>query len=276
MAWLGVVGFWAWPTFYFTFGTASLSTYVFPVMQQRYYAPGIVPAAILAVRLLSVVAATLMATRRRAVTLLVIALALLCSAPYFDRHQRGLIYGAAAKEALDLAVYDANRRFPGVPVLDSDSGWTTDLNRCRALLMPDADGGRSRLVQAIRSGDDLRGRFGYSDIGSLRSPFLVLGHGPFLSGAQQGPWTRDLSARIARGELAAEHIARYRVRPWPELTGLMWLPRQQAVRLSMRRSGLDGILHDMSLSDDPATNSKSSTRPADTLSIVDLYLVTPR
>lgn len=263
VAWLLVAGFWAWPTFYFTLGTASLSAYAFPVMQQRYYAPSIVPAALLAVHLLQVAAAPLW-RRYRFVQLLPMAiLVLLCSAPYLERYKRGLIYGAGAKEALELAVHDARQRYPDLPLLDSHSGWTTDLHRCRALLMQDVEGGRDRLLAAIRSGDDLGGQFGYVDAAELNEPVLMLGHGPFLSNGGESRWARALLARVERGELIAEHLARYRVQSRRALRGLMWLPRQQAARSAMRRAG-----RERELGGAPVPGEEVH-------SVVDLYLLRP-
>ncbi|MEL1265047.1 hypothetical protein [Pseudoxanthomonas putridarboris] len=263
-AWAGVVAFWFWPLLYFTFGSASLSEYRFPVMQQRYYAPCIVPAALLAGRLLaSLELPGWLRGLSRPVALA--ALAGLVCAPYLLRHQRGLVYSATAKEAFEVALQDAQRRFPGIPVVDSDTGWTTDLNRCRVLLASAGGGSQARLLDSIRSGEDLSGHFGYPNTARLKLPIIVVGHGDYFTAQPLSPWIRGLQRRIERENLTVERIGRYDVRPRRALKGLWWLPREQAVALSLRT----------------VSARESLQRPADApeeeeyalLPIVDLYLV---
>ncbi len=231
-AWLTIAGFWAWSAFYFTFGTASLTEYAPPVMQQRYYAPCIVPAALLVARLIQSIVRVDGRERARLSGGLVAGALLLffLLAPYSERSQRGMIYGAPAKEAFIVAMRDTQRRFPDVPVVDTDSGWTTDLNRCRALLLSNQDDGDGGLFEAIRSREDLRGSFGYADLAGLEAPYLIVGHGPLLSAPEPMGWARELEQRIGRGELVAGKVGLYVGPSYNDLAGRHWMPREMAVR----------------------------------------------
>lgn len=232
VTWWTIAGFWAWPAFYFTFGTASLSEYAPPVMQQRYYAPCVVPAVLLVVRLLeSFVSAPVWKPGRLAGGLVAAGLLLLLlAAPYAERHQRGLIYGAPAKEAFIIAVADLQRRFPELPIVDTDSGWTTDLNRCRALLRSDPADGEGKLLEAIRSRSDLHGRFGYLKPTNLEGPYLLVGHGHLLSEKEPKRWVQELNKRVELGEVRAERVGVYSIARTRDLVKWRWLPRELAVR----------------------------------------------
>lgn len=262
LAWLAVVGFWAWPLFYFTFGTASLSSYLLPVMQQRYYAPSIVPAAILVVNLMVSVVhlARAGAAARLSMAVSATVAIWLASAPYLDRGERGLIYAAAAKEAFTQAREDARQRYPGIPLYDVASGWTTDLNRCRALLMPVYPDGENRLMQAIRSGDDVRGRFGYRQLDDMSPPFLVAGHGAFMEARKPSRWVASLRVQVEEGRMQATRVGRYGQVPRRALRGLSWLPRTVA---AARASGIS-----------PAGERADAPTPAEP-NEVEMYLISP-
>ena len=230
--WLTIAGFWAWPAFYFTFGTASLTEYAPPVMQQRYYALCIVPAALLVARLIQSLIRVDGRERARLAGGLVAGALLLffLSAPYSERSQRGMMYGAPAKEAFIFAMRDMQRRFPDVPVVDTDSGWTTDLNRCRALLLSSQGDSDGRLFEAIRTREDLRGSFGYADLAGLDAPYLIVGHGPLLSVREPKDWARELEQRIESGDLTASKLGLYVGPSYRDLAGRRWMPRELAVR----------------------------------------------
>ena len=232
LTWLALVGFWLWPLLYFTFGSASLKSYLLPVMQQRYYAPSIIPAAVLVVHLGRVGIRTLRRIFPGWIPATVTALALLCliSAPYLLRRDRGLIYGADAKEAFIQARNDAGRRYPGVPFHDVQSGWTTDLNRCRALLMPVGADGRNRLLAAIGSDMDIKGSdFGYPAFSSWTTPVLVAGHGAYMDEPEAFPWVASLQKAVAAGQVKVTLVGRYGALPRKALRGKAWLPRTAAV-----------------------------------------------
>ncbi|NZA27641.1 phospholipid carrier-dependent glycosyltransferase [Luteimonas sp. SJ-92] len=235
LTWLGVVGFWAWPLAYFTFGTASLSEYLLPVIQQRYYALCIVPATLLVGRMWISVAAPRLRSRGlpAAGFAALPALVVLGSAPYFGHEQRGLIYAADAKEAFEIALFDIGSRYPDVPVVDVGSGWTTDLNRCRALLASDIGESHPQLVASIRDRDDLHGWFGYPDPSTISRPVLAVGHGDFLKQPDVGTVAGVIARRVAEGELVAEKVGRYGVRAKQDGGRWWWLPRQYATQRSL-------------------------------------------
>ena len=258
LAWLAVVLGWAWPMVAFTFGSVSLAEYLPPVIQQRYYAPAVVPAAILAAHLLMQMVRTGRGGRFRPGLVPAALLALwLLSAPWALRAERGLIYSAEAKEALLSARLDAARRYPGMPLLEVDSGWTTDLGRCRVLLVPDLPGGEARLAAALLSGDDRRGHFLRPAAKELEPPFLVLGHGAFLASSTPGQWVADLLRRQREGGVSVEKLGRYG--PASPVAVRPWLPRT----LSVRSAGPDAI-RQLDGADD---------HPDGRAGFVDLYLV---
>lgn len=232
VVWLTIAAFWAWPAFYFTFGTASLTEYLPPVMQQRYYAPCILPAGLLLARLIHSLVRIEGREYKRFVGPLVAGGLLLffLSAPYLERVQRGFIYGAPAKEAFIFAMRDMQRRFPDVPVIDTDSGWTTDLNRCRALLLSRQGDSDGRLFEAIRTREDLRGSFGYADLAEIKAPYLIVGHGSLLPEREPKGWARELKQSIGSGNLIAEKVGNYVGPSYRDLRKRRWMPREQAVR----------------------------------------------
>lgn len=225
-AWLVVIAFWAWPTFYFTFGTASLTDYSFPVMQQRYYAPCVPPAALLAGRLL---APLLRASAPIALRVLsTLAIVALVSAPIVKLPERGLIYGAAAKESFRAALHIVSSQYPNVRVVDTDSGWTTDLNRCRILLLSNVGTGRQRLMDTIRSGADLDARFKYSDVRTLDTPFILLGHGTVLDRSKG--WVKSLDQRVDSHDVRLEFLGQHDVNSCPAIQKYWFLPRSVAAQ----------------------------------------------
>lgn len=141
-----------------------------------------------------------------------------------------MMYGAPAKEAFIFAMRDMQRRFPDVPVVDTDSGWTTDLNRCRALLLSSQGDSDGRLFEAIRTREDLRGSFGYADLAGLDAPYLIVGHGPLLSVREPKDWARELEQRIESGDLTASKLGLYVGHSYRDLAGRRWMPRELAVR----------------------------------------------
>lgn len=232
LGWLALVGFWLWPLLYFSFGSASLKTYLLPVMQQRYYAPSIVPGAILVAHL-GVSLFRLARSRMPAwIPAVMMGVALLClvSAPYLQRRDRGLIYGAQAKEAFIQARNDARKRYPGIPFHDVQSGWTTDLNRCRALLMPVRDDGSDRLLAAIAAGKDQMGNdFGYQALSASQLPVLVAGHGAYMQAPGTFSWVAELQRGVADGKYKVTLVGRYHQVTRQALRGKSWLPRTAAV-----------------------------------------------
>ncbi|WP_296251876.1 hypothetical protein [uncultured Stenotrophomonas sp.] len=239
LSWLALVGFWLWPLLYFSFGSASLKTYLLPVMQQRYYAPSIIPGAILAAHL-GVNLFRWMRSRMPAwipAVAIGVALLYLVSAPYQQRRDRGLIYSASAKEAFIQARNDAQKRFPGIPFHDVHSGWTTDLNRCRALLMPMREDGSNRLLAAISSGKDQAGDdFGYQTLQSSRLPVLVAGHGAYMEAPKQFAWVAQLQRGVTAGKYKVTLVGRYGQMTRKALRGKAWLPRTVAVNSSSAAS----------------------------------------
>lgn len=230
-AWWVIAGFWAWPVSYFTLGSVSLAEYAPPVIQQRYYAPFVAPAALLAVRLFVSAAGAGRAAWLRGAGRLARAAAvlLLLSGPWAQLDQRGLMYGAPAKEAFVLAMADMQQRFPGLPVVDTDTGWTTDLNRCRALLWPEEQGGSRRLLEAIASGSDRRGWFGYREPGELDGPHLLVGHGKLPAAPRPSRWGTGLQEWMDAGGLALGLVGVYAA-PTADELGVPWQPRELAVR----------------------------------------------
>lgn len=261
LAWLAVALCWLWPMLAFTFGTVSLTQYLPPVIQQRYYAPAIVPAAVLVAHLMLWVGG---ARSRAAMRIGTVPAALLVvwflSAPYGMRGDRGLIYGAGAKEAFLLARDDAARRYPGVPLYDVESGWSTDLGRCRALLVPTLPNGHRRLAEALRSGGDRRGRFRQPELADMPLPFLVAGHGDFLGPEKSGRWSAELLRREAAGELVVNKVGRYGRSAATVADRYPWLPRTSAV---VRAEASGRPQHH------PAGHGEDSERAE----YVDLYLV---
>lgn len=231
LTWLALVGFWLWPLLYFTFGSASLKTYLLPVMQQRYYAPCIIPAAIL---VLHMGAAMIKGLRSMLpvwipVTVMGVCLFCLISAPYQQRRERGLIYSAPAKEAFRQAEKDARKRYPGIPFHDVNSGSSTDQNRCRALLMPIQDDGSNRLLAAIDSGADLQGvDFGYQSPVPEKLPVLIAGHGAYMSDPKAFPWVNTVQRSVASGQIRITLVGRYGLLSPKALHGKSWLPRTVA------------------------------------------------
>ncbi|MDH5833990.1 ArnT family glycosyltransferase [Luteimonas kalidii] len=232
--WWTVAAFWIWPLLYFTYGSGSLSEYVFPVMQQRYYAPCIVPAALLVIRLLTSLAGY--AGSHWARTPIVAALCViwfaLSSGPYREWSQRGLIYGAPAKEAFELALMDAQRSHPGVPVVDTPSGWTTDLARCRALLTLDTDEERERFTNMLRRETDRNGRFDYPAVDQVDGPLLLVGHGDYLGSSKPPQWVRRLQKDAREGRVRILRLGRFSALP-ALAPDTWWLPRQFAARASL-------------------------------------------
>jgi hypothetical protein len=230
--WWTIAAFWIWPLLYFTYGSGSLSEYVFPVMQQRYYAPCIVPAALLVMRLLISLAGCVGRhwARVALVAVLCVVWLVLSSGPYREWSQRGLIYGAAAKEAFELALADAQHRHPGLRVLDTPSGWTTDLARCRALLTLDTDQDLARFEDQLRRGLDRKGRFDYVAPERASEPVLMIGHGDDW-GSKPQRWTKGLQKGARQDALRVSPVGRYgALANLP--SGTWWLPRQVAVRAS--------------------------------------------
>lgn len=259
VAWLAIVLGWAWPMMAFTFGSVSLTEYLPPVIQQRYYAPAIVPAATLVAHLLVCVARFGPGARLRTGMVPAAMLAVwFLGAPWALHAERGLIYGAGAKEAFLLARGDAAERHPGIPLYDVESGWTTDLARCRALLVPGLPGGEERLAVALRSGSDRHGGFMQPAAEELEPPFLILGHGPFLDPGKPGEWGADLLRREAEGELSVRKLGRYGP-PSHEVVE-PWLPRTLAVRTA----GAEAV----------HLQPDGNEHPDGRAEFVDLYLVT--
>ncbi|MGE8288452.1 MAG: ArnT family glycosyltransferase [Stenotrophomonas sp.] len=231
LTWLALVGFWLWPLLYFTFGSASLKSYLLPVMQQRYYAPSIIPAAILVAHLGAVVIrqGRLLMPAWIPVATMGLCLLVLLSAPYRQRHERGLIYDAPAKEAFRQAERDMRRRYPGIPFHDVHSGSSTDQNRCRALLMPVRDDGSNRLMTAIHSGADLRGDdFGYQPPVVGKLPILVAGNGAYMDDPKAFPWVAAVQSGVASGQMKLTLVGRYGLLSPRALRGKSWLPRTVA------------------------------------------------
>ena len=208
LAWFVLAAAWAWPLLSFTLGTVSTSSWMWPVMQQRYYAPCILPAAILAARMLVWPFRLGVKGPLPVVAAVVLTLAWLASAFHVESGRRGLIYAATAKDAFQLAREDARVEFPGVPVIDVASGWTTDLNRCRALLMPQQLGA-DRLVETIRTGGDLQGEFGYLTTDQLQPPYLLVGHGDVLGAAPAGSTAEAVARAVGDGALQARRVGQY-------------------------------------------------------------------
>jgi len=239
LTWTALVAFWLWPLLYFTFGSASLKTYLLPVMQQRYYAPSVLPAAILAIHLGVSLIRYVRLIMPAWVPAMVLGVTLVCllSAPYLLRRDRGLIYGAQAKEAFIQARNDARKRYPGIPFRDVQSGWTTDLNRCRALLMPLREDGSNRLLEALDAGRDKAGKdFGYQPITSASLPVLVAGHGAYMGSPSQFHWVADLQRGVAAGEFKVTLVGRYGRVKRQMLRGKLWMPRTAAVGVAEAES----------------------------------------
>ncbi|TYT23534.1 hypothetical protein FZO89_14855 [Luteimonas viscosa] len=231
--WWTIAAFWVWPLLYFTYGSGSLSEYVFPVMQQRYYAPCIVPAALLVMRLLTSLAGCAGRSWIRIPVLAALCLVWLAlsSGPNREWNQRGLIYSAAAKEAFELALMDAQRRYPGVSVVDTPSGWTTDLARCRALLTLDTDQERERFADMLRRETDRKGRFDYPALDQVDGPLLLVGHGDYLGSSKPPRWVKPLQRNVRDGRLRILRVGRFTALP-TLAPDTWWLPRQLAARAS--------------------------------------------
>ncbi|SKA24048.1 glycosyltransferase family 39 protein [Novilysobacter spongiicola] len=229
LGWLVVVFGWSWPLLAFTLGSVSLTEYRPAVMQERYYAPAIIPAAILAADLVRHIAFAGAARFRWVGPIAAAVLSVwLLSAPYSMWADRGLIYAAGAKEAFLLARRDAARRFPGVPLYDVASGWNADLGRCRALLVPVLPGGEERLSGALAEGADRKGRFFQPEARDLIPPYLVLGHGPFLDEPKRKDWSRNLLQMKREGKLSVEQVGRYCPAKLGSSIEQTWMPRSIA------------------------------------------------
>lgn len=231
-AWFVVVAFWAWPTFYFTFGSSSLSEYAFPVMQQRYYAPCVAPAALLAGRLLTPLMRISTPIVLRTFSILVFAAFL--TAPFIKISERGLIYGAPAKDAFLTALHDVESNYPHLRIIDTDSGWTTDLNRCRILLSSNNEAGHQHLIDTIKSGRDLDARFKYSDVNRLEPPFALIGHGDVLDRSKG--WAEHLGQRAASGEVRVDLLGQYQSIDCPAIQEYWFMPRSLAARKCLKNS----------------------------------------
>lgn len=218
LKWSLIVSAWAWPTFYFTFGTTSATAYSPPIIQQRYYAPAVIPAAILAADL----GMALWRRKRRgwfstglsAVSAGVV-LTVAMTAVYAYRHDRGLIYAAEAKEVFRLAHADLRSRFPGVPIHGIQSRANPDLDRCRTLLaplVPDSTGSPLSSLGGARAGS-----------------LLLVGYGVDLLAAEPTEPMAELRLLQSAGRVMVEPIAHYHVLDSHRLDRRSWLPRTFAV-----------------------------------------------
>lgn len=232
--WLAVAAFFLWPLLYFTLGSASLRQYLPPVMQARYYAPCAVPGALLACWLASRLVGQVTRPAARRAIVVAMALALLA---VVVRHlpDRGRIYFVGSKEAFLFARADARARFPKVPVIDSDTGWTSDLGRCRVLLRAQGTESREDFFGALREGGEL-GATRLAPVEELEPPFLLVGHGPFWDEAAPDSYVGRIKARVAAHGWGHEAVGRYDALSRRESRRRWWVPREMAARLHLRNA----------------------------------------
>lgn len=204
-----VVAYFILPLLYFTVGTSSLSEYIPPVMQARYYLPLIVPGSVLMVLGYSWVARALDRHAWRPLNLrkgLVLAsgafvvinagLGMKLVLP-----ERGVAYAAQAKETYLIAMSDLEARFPQLPIVDTSTGWTTDLPLCRAILKLSADAEHAAELRAAEVHEPL--------LEDLSPPFLLVGVGDYLEESGQSVLVDSIRNGLAAGQLHQVPVGDY-------------------------------------------------------------------
>lgn len=228
-----VVAFFVLPFLYFTIGTSSLSEYIPPVIQGRYYLPLLVPGSALLVIGYSWTVSRFagqdewLLRTRHGLGLLAVVFVLYSTGTGMKAAapERGIAHAAQAKESYLIAMNDLQKRFPRVPVVNTLTGWTTDLVLCRAVL------------GEVRDGDDIANirkvTLDEHKLEELSRPFIIIGIGDYIAQEGQSPLVDEVRRGVEEGWLARKEVGDYFADSLDD-AGVWYLPRQSAVQ---RREG---------------------------------------
>lgn len=199
-----------WPLIYFTVGSASFKEYMPPVMQARYYAPCVPPAAVL----LGIALQRICLSRRylEAIAAFVVVFTLALGVA-LNFGNRGTVYWARAKDAILLTIADVKAADSHARVVIIDGAVNTEVARCVRLLAQD-----SGLNEV---------EFSDSHVGTL--PFFVMGTSLSRLKGDESLVVQSIRSNAADGKWQVGMVGYYYADEKADDTS-WWLPRQFAVK----------------------------------------------
>jgi hypothetical protein len=217
--WIVPAVFFTWTLAYFTIGTSSFSSYVPPVMQERYYAPCVASAAVL-------VAFLLAGPRGRfkwmGIAGSVALLIFLASGVHGSFQQRGVQYWARAKDAINLALIDVGRADPDAIVVAGDGAVNSEVGRCLRLILEDTHAGPRKIMEDA----------------TTEAPFFILGTTKEQLLADRSPLGEKVRGNVEQGRWEMGMVGYYFADQDAGLD-LWWKPRQEAVMQEYRENRAD-------------------------------------
>lgn len=218
--WVIYVAFFIWPILYFTIGTSSFHEYMPPVMQARYYAPCIMPAAVLVALMLHSVSSP---SKRASHCIAILAVCCMATSLYARYPDRGTSYWARSKDSHLMAIADAHRMQPDWPVLDGGNPVRDGVGLCIRLMLGEPTFEGAKAVSPT----------------SNRPPFFVTAFGENDKRARPTSLYKLIQENVERGRWKLEFVGYYYADKKAG-TKRWWQPRQKAV-MEEFRSGKQGL-----------------------------------